>query len=79
MKTWRSLENVPQDGTEVLFWVPENDAHPFDEGRVVAGRYDHPLDDYFDKSGDLIAPICWTPLPRGPRNFTEIFFYLRGE
>jgi hypothetical protein len=69
---WRSLEFAPKDGTRVLFWVPEDDARPFDEGETVLGVFDEILGDYFDHTDALIKPICWRHVPNGPRNMDEI-------
>jgi hypothetical protein len=73
MSNWRSLECVPKDRTDVLLWVPDIGARPYDEGIVVVGYYDSPLDGYFNAAtGDPIEPICWMPTPRGPRNLEDI-------
>lgn len=72
MSNWRSLESVPKDGTDVLFWVPDVQARVFDKGEVVVGWYDAALDQYFDITGDLSEPICWAPVPPGPRSMEDI-------
>jgi hypothetical protein len=72
---WLSLDSVPKDGTEALFWVPDDEDGPIEEGRVVVGYYDSPLDGYFNAAtGDPIEPICWRRVPRGPRSAAEISF-----
>jgi hypothetical protein len=71
---WLSLDSVPKDGTEVLFWVPDNDEGPIHEGRVVLGRYDAAIDAYFGSSFDEILPVCWQRAPEGPSGTEEISF-----
>jgi len=79
LNRWLSLACVPQDGTQVLFWVPDYETHPFDEGRIVSGRYDAPLDYYVDASGDEIDPICWMRAMPGPKGPNDIYFERPGE
>jgi hypothetical protein len=67
MNGWSYLEEVPRDGTQVLFFIPEDDRSPLGpEGRIVSGRYDAALDDYLDDAGDLIEPTVWRPMIRSP-------------
>jgi hypothetical protein len=74
LSTWYSLDSVPKDGREVLFWLPDGDGDPFDEGDVRVGFYDAVLDCYFDVAGDPIGPICWRELPNGPASAADLSF-----
>jgi hypothetical protein len=73
---WLSLDSVPKDGTEVLFWMPDDDDGPIETGRVVLGRYDAAIHGYFDSSFDEILPVCWQRAPKGPSGTEEISFEL---
>jgi hypothetical protein len=76
LSNWLSLDSVPKDGTEALFWVPDDDDGPIENGRVVLGRYDAAIDAYFDSSLDEILPVCWQRVPKGPSGTEEISFEL---
>jgi hypothetical protein len=71
-RSWEMLETVPRDGSQVLFWVPENENDPFGNGEVCLGRYDAPLDYYIDGNGDEIEPIAWMNPPRGPNSIFDL-------
>jgi hypothetical protein len=73
MNGWSYLEEVPRDGTQVLFFIPEDDRSPLGpEGRIVSGRYDAALDDYLDDAGDLIEPTVWRPMIRPPSEVSGV-------
>jgi hypothetical protein len=78
LSEWLSLDSVPKDGTEALFWVPDDDDGPIETGRVVLGHYDAAIDGYFasnfDRLTDEILPVCWRRVPRGPSGTEEISF-----
>jgi hypothetical protein len=76
LSDWLSLDSVPKDGTEALFWVPDDDDGPIENGRVVLGRYDAAIDAYFGSSFDEILPVCWQRAPKGPSGTEEISFEL---
>jgi hypothetical protein len=78
MSRWRFLDSVPKDGTQVLFWVPEDDAQPLRDGSVVSGSYDAILDSYSDGNGEDISPIGWLPCPTGPRSMADFDVYVPG-
>jgi hypothetical protein len=80
MSEWRSLESVPKDGTQVLFWASDDDYAVFDGGGYVElGRYDAALDSYCNTAGDEVLPICWMYVPRGPRSMEDIQWLPRRE
>jgi hypothetical protein len=74
LSKWYSLDSVPKDGREVLFWVPDADDQPFEDGEIETGTYDAVLSEYLGRMGELIAPICWRELPSGPASTDDISF-----
>jgi hypothetical protein len=74
LSKWYSLESVPKDGRDVMFWVQSDGHGPIGVGDVVLGSYDSILDCYYDGNGDDIEPICWRELPSGPASADDISF-----